>query len=201
MKLVIMTRPTFYVEEDKIITTLFDEGLDNLHLFKPDSSPLYSERLLSLISDEYYDRITVHEHYYLKDEYGLAAIHLPDCTTELPEGYKGKFSRTCCNLDQLKEAKKKANYVFLKNTFENPLKPEYTPSYSSEELKEASRKGLIDKHVYALGGVTIDNISRAKDLGFGGVVICSDLWNKFDIHRQQDFKELINHFERLRKTI
>ena len=84
MKLVIMTKPTFFVEEDKILATLFDEGMDNLHLFKPDSSPLYSERLLSLLPEDYYDRITVHEHFYLKDEYNLAGIHLPAPSTPLP---------------------------------------------------------------------------------------------------------------------
>ena len=44
MKLAIMTKSTFFVEEDKILTSLFDEGMDNLHLFKPGSSPIYSER-------------------------------------------------------------------------------------------------------------------------------------------------------------
>ena len=37
MKLVIMTKSTFFVEEDKILTTLFDEGMDKLHLYKPGS--------------------------------------------------------------------------------------------------------------------------------------------------------------------
>ena len=45
MKLAIMTRPTFFVEENKIIEALFDEGLDDLHIFKPGSSPVYVERL------------------------------------------------------------------------------------------------------------------------------------------------------------
>ena len=30
MKLAIATKPTFFIEEDKIITRLFDEGLDYL---------------------------------------------------------------------------------------------------------------------------------------------------------------------------
>ena len=50
MKLILMTQPTFFVEEDKILTSLFDEGLDNLHLYKPASEPIYSERLLTLLS-------------------------------------------------------------------------------------------------------------------------------------------------------
>ena len=45
------------------------------------------------------------------------------------------------------------------------------------------------------------NISVAKDLGFGGVVICGDLWNRFNIHSETDYKELIAHFEKLRKAV
>ena len=68
MKLVIMTKSTFFVEEDKILASLFDEGMDNLHLFKPGSSPMYSERLLTLLPKDFYKKITVHEHYYLNNE-------------------------------------------------------------------------------------------------------------------------------------
>ena len=63
MKLAVMTRPTFFVEEDKILSSLFDEGLDNLHLYKPGSSPMYSERLLTLLSEDYHKRITVHDNF------------------------------------------------------------------------------------------------------------------------------------------
>lgn len=35
MKLILITTPTYFVEEDKILTTLFDEGLDILHLRNP----------------------------------------------------------------------------------------------------------------------------------------------------------------------
>lgn len=48
MKLIVVTAPTFFVEEDKIITALFEEGLDILHLRKPETPAMYSERLLTL---------------------------------------------------------------------------------------------------------------------------------------------------------
>ena len=35
MKLIIMTKATFFVEENQILTTLFEEGMENLHLYKP----------------------------------------------------------------------------------------------------------------------------------------------------------------------
>lgn len=201
MKLVIMTKPTFFVEEDKILTTLFEQGMDRLHLYKTKSSPMYSERLLSLLSEDNYKKITVHDHFYLKDEYGLGAIHIDNPEENLPEGYKGKFSRTCTEISQLKEFKRKSEYVFLKGSFDSQSEATSKAAYTMYELEAASEKGLIDRHVYALGGISLERIKIAKDLGFGGVVICEDLWNRFDIHNEIDYKRLISHFEKLQKAI
>lgn len=201
MKLVIMTKSTFFVEEDKILEALFDEGMDDLHLFKPGSSPMYSERLLSLLPEEYYRKITVHEHYYLKNEYDLAGIHIDDPKAPLPEGYKGKYSRTCTSIDDLRTLKKKSQYVFLKNIFNCIEFPQEKSTFSLDELAKASDDGLIDKKVYALGGMSLDNIHIAKELGFGGVVICGDLWNRFDIHSNVDYTSIIQHFDKIKKAV
>ena len=201
MKLAIMTKSTFFVEEDKILAALFDEGLDNLHLFKPNTSPMYSERLLTLLPEEYYRKITVHEHFYLKQEYDLAGIHLDSPTSIIPEGYKGKFSRTCTDISSLKEMKKKSQYIFLKNIFDCIEFRNEKSSFSINQLENAARQGLIDKKVYALGGINLENLRIAKELGFGGIVICGDLWNRFDIHNESDFKDLIQHFKKLKKAV
>lgn len=196
-----MTKSTFFVEEDKILTTLFDEGMDSLHLYKPGSSPLYAERLLSLIPEDYYHRISVHGHYYLKGEYKLGGIHLDNAAEDVPQGYKGDVSRTCTDLSQLKTMKKKSKYVFLKNIFDCIEFPDEKSNFTLRQLEEASAQSLIDRHVYALGGMGIDNIGVARQLGFGGVVVCGDLWNRFNIHNQADFKDLISHFGRLRRAV
>lgn len=201
MKLIVMTQPTFFVEEDKIITSLFDEGLDSLHLYKPGSSPMYSERLLTLLPDDCYGKITVHDNFYLKEEYKLRGIHIEDAATPPPAGYKGRISRTCRRLDDLKDAKRHADYVFLKYILDSQSEPDQKASFSEAELKEASRRGLIDRHVYALGGMNLDTVRMAKDLGFGGVVISGDLWNRFNIHQELDYQELIDHFAKLRKAV
>jgi thiamine-phosphate pyrophosphorylase len=104
MKLIVMTKPTFFVEEDKILANLFEEGLENLHLYKPGASPMYSERLLTLLGEDYHNRITVHGHFYLKEEFRLRGIHIDDAYTEPPVGYKGNISRTCHAISELKEA-------------------------------------------------------------------------------------------------
>lgn len=201
MKLIIMTSPTYFVEEDKILETLFEEGMEMLHLNKPDSSPVYAERLLSLLPEEYHKKIVVHDNYYLKNEYGLAGIHLDEADAEVPQGYKGKISRTCRSLEELKSAKKQSKYVFLRDVFDSISDANGKASFSYDQLKDASHRGLIDKHVYALGGVRLENIKVLKELGFGGAVICNDLWTRFDIHNEQDYRNLIIHFTKLYKAI
>ena len=195
MKLVLMTKSTFFVEEDKILTTLFDEGLDNLHLHKPQTSPLYSERLLSLLPEDIYKKIVVHQHFYLKDEYGLAGIHLDDYSTTVPKDYHGRISRTCSDLGLLKDMRINSSYVFLNNIFKK--NDSLTQSFTMKDIENAASNGLINKYTYVLGGITIDNISICKELGFGGVVICEDLWDRFDIHSQNDYKNLIEYYSKL----
>lgn len=196
-----MTRPTFFVEEDKILSSLFAEGLENLHLYKPGASPMFSERLLTLLEDDFYNRITVHGHFYLKEEFRLRGIHIDDAYTEPPIGYKGNLSRTCHTINELKEAKRHSNYVFLHAIHDSQTNVDEKASFTHEELEKASADGLIDKKVYALGGMNIDNVHEMKALGFGGVVICGDLWNRFNIHNEIDYKELLNHFVRLQKIL
>lgn len=193
MKLLVMTKPTFFVEEDKLLSALFDEGVDGLHINKPGSAPMYSERLLTLLPEECLPAIVVHDHFYLKEEYGLRGIHFNDDDTIPPIGYKGYTSRTCHSFDQILKFKKNSQYVFLSDAFNGK-----GPSLSA--LEEASSQGLIDKKVYAAGGITVETIKTARQLGFGGVVVCGDLWSHFDIHSQSDYKELINQYGKLRKA-
>ncbi len=199
MKLIIMTQPTYFVEEDKILSALFEEGLDLLHINKPEAEPLYAERLLTLLPKSAYSHISVHQHYYLKEEYDLRGIHIDDPRQPVPDGFRRHISRSTPNIGDLKEMKKKCEYVMLHSLFDS-LHDSVRASLTVEQMEEAHRRGLIDKKVYALGGMSLESIPLAKDLGFGGVVICGDLWNRFSIHHEVNFHDIIEHFKKLRKA-
>jgi thiamine-phosphate pyrophosphorylase len=96
--------------------------------------------------------------------------------------------------------KKQCDYVLLHSLFDS-LHNDYKASLTMEELREARKRGLIDKKVYAMGGMSLENVQIAKDLGFGGVVICGDLWNRFSIQHETDFQVLIEHFRKLKKAV
>ena len=69
---------------------------------------------------------------------------------QVPDGYKGKFSRTCTDRSMLKEMKKKSNYVFLKNIFDCIEFKDEKSAFNLLQLENAAKAGLIDKKVYAL---------------------------------------------------
>lgn len=200
MKLILMTTPYFFVEEHQIINALFDEGLEILHLRKPETEPVYSERLLTLINENYRKRIVVHDHFYLKNEYNLKGIHLNYRNPELPLKYKGHISCTCHTEQEIMAHKKACDYVFLSPIFNMQGNGAYSAEFQPSVLRSMASRKIIDRKVMAFGGVNLDNIAQVKSLGFGGAVILGDIWNRFSIHSTQDFKGVIQHFRKLRKA-
>lgn len=194
-----MTPPSFFVEEDKIITALFEEGLDILHLRKPNTAPMYAERLLSLIPEQYHKRIVVHGHFYLKEEFKLKGIHLSERNPNAPDNYKGHLSRSCHTLEEIKANKKGHDYLFLNPVFETDEKRHFLGNYTPEEIRKAHKAGIIDKKVIALGRIDEQNIKEVKSLGFGGAAIMGAIWDKFDTCCNRDYACLIEHFKKLKK--
>ena len=199
MKLIVVTAPTFFVEEDKITTALFEEGLDILHLRKPETPAMYSERLLTLIPQKYHKRIITHEHFYLQEEFSLMGIHLNTRNPKEPHDYSGHISCTCHSLDEVRNKKHFYDYLFLSPIYNCITKTGVTSGFTAEELRQAEKSKIIDSKVMALGGITSDNILEIKDYGFGGAVIMGDLWNKFNACTDRDYLEVIRHFKKLKE--
>ena len=172
MKLIVVTTPTFFVEEDKIITALFEEGLDILHLRKPETPAMYSERLLTLIPEKYHRRIVTHA---------------------------GHVSCSCHSVEEVKNRKHFYDYVFMSPIYDSISKVNYYSTYTAEELREAQKAKIIDSKVMALGGINEDNLLEIKDFGFGGAVVLGDLWNRFDACLDQNYLAVIEHFKKLKK--
>ena len=76
MKLITITLPVFFEKEAEAITSLFDAGLEILHLRKPGASYEDMEKLLNKLPSEYLERIVTHEHFQLASFLNLKGIHL-----------------------------------------------------------------------------------------------------------------------------
>ncbi|MGL4518758.1 MAG: thiamine phosphate synthase [Phocaeicola sp.] len=200
MKLILITTPYYFVQEDKILTALFEEGLEALHLRKPNSSPILAERLLTLIPERFHNRIVVHENFHLHHERFLKGVHLNRRHPELPSNHRGHISTSCHSFEEVIAKKSSCNYLFLSPIFDSISKEDYQSPYTPEEILMAKKKGVIDKKVIALGGVDESNLQKIKEYGFGGAAILGTLWNKFDPHTDRSYRSIIEHFKYLKKV-
>ncbi|MBP8776870.1 MAG: thiamine phosphate synthase [Bacteroidaceae bacterium] len=178
MQLIAITYPEFLPQEGSLLTALLAEGLPFLHLRKPRGTIRKVEKLLEEIPTQYYSRIAIHNHLDLAVSHNLGGVHLNATHPLPPVNYKGRISCSCHSLQELPEAKKRCDYLFLSPVYDSISKKGYQSGFSEKELQKASDEGLIDAQVIALGGITSSKLEALSTLHFGGVAILGDLWKE-----------------------
>lgn len=178
MEWIVITSPGFLQGEADFIDRLFGHGLDRLHLRKPGADIGECRRLLDGISREWLPRIVVHDNFGLCREYGLGGVHLNGRNPMAPPNHEGSVSRSCHSLEEISRYKGECDYLTLSPIFNSISKQGYMAAFGPAQLAAARDCGLIDRRVMALGGVTLENIPRVKELGFGGVAILGDVWQR-----------------------
>ena len=171
MKLITITQPAFFEGEAEAITSLFDAGLEILHLRKPGASYEDMEQLLNRLPPEYLKRIVTHEHFQLASFRNLKGIHLNGRNPAAPAGFTGHVSRSCHSLEEVAKYKATCDYVFLSPIYDSISKEGYPSAYTTDSLQKARQAGIIDAKVMALGGVTAAHFPEISSLGFGGAVL------------------------------
>lgn len=173
---IVITLPYFFDGEAEQIVQLLHSSVDLIHIRKPESKAEELERLIMSISSEYYPRLVLHDHHELAMKYHLHGVHLNGRNPQPPMGWEGSVSKSCHSLEEVKEWKGKCDYVSLSPIFDSISKQGYHAAFSSTEIEEARRVGIIDKKVLALGGVTFNKIDDVLRMGFGGGMILGDAW-------------------------
>ena len=74
-------------------------------------------------------------------------------------------------MEEVKRYKDACDYVLLSPIFDSVSKQGYASAFTDETLREASKDGIIDHKVVALGGVTPDKIDYLQQLNFGGAAM------------------------------
>lgn len=176
MKLIYITLPRFFAGEAQYITALLHSGLEVLHLRKPEATACEVEKLIKAIPAQYYPRIVLHDHFTLAQTYELKGVHLNSRNPRAPEGWQGTVSRSCHSLEEVQQYKDLCDYLFLSPVFDSISKQGYASAYTADELYRAARAGVIDRKVYALGGISQKRLPQLKEWGFGGAVLLGDAW-------------------------
>jgi thiamine-phosphate pyrophosphorylase len=189
MKIIAITSPKVTDADEYIIKGLVNRGIDVVHFRKPDSGIEECRSLLLKLTSGERSKIVVHDYPELYEEFSLLGIHVNKNVTSLPEGYSGLKTRSCHSFEEVEMYKDDYDYLFLSPIFNSISKQGYMSSFSDAELLQASKEGIIDRKVIALGGVTFDKIPYLKDLNFGGVAMIGAIYNTDVLERLDDFRQ------------
>ena len=198
MKLIVITYPTFFQGEVQCVDALFRNGLEYLHLRKPEADARAYETFLKQVEPQYYPRIVLHDHFELAEQYGLKGVHLNQRNPYPPEKWEGHISRSCHCLEEVVAHKPQCDYLFLSPIFDSISKQGYGPSLSADMLRKAKEEGIIDDKVVALGGMSVERLPLVRSWGFGGVAFLGDVWNPFI---EEGIAHGVEHFVSLESAV
>src|SRR5688572_24523039 len=104
--IIVISSPEAVINEHQIIHQLFEEGMDQFHIYKPHFTNEQTEDFVQQIFPQYHSRISLHAQYF-------------------------KFH----SLTQLEACRQKYDYAFLSPVFDSISKAGYKSPYDLNELK------------------------------------------------------------------
>lgn len=185
MKLIVISASKSVEQETRIVTNLFEHGLNCFHIRKPDMSTSSMREYIEAIPQAYHNRIVIHSHHQLALQYDLKGIHLTR------HHQKRKFnnwvlqnwiklrrpsisvSATFTKLTYLYANKKKYSYVLLGPIYEK-LDGSFSNGFNAVMLETAVRKNMIP--IIARGGVSLDKVEQLAKMNAAGISVQSILW-------------------------
>ena len=179
----IVTHPAQIVNESIILQTLFENGLERLHIRKPDYTPAQMKKYLDGIAPEYRSKTVVHQHHFLAVDYGCSGIHFSAekrliTNPEILVQHKADnftISTSVHNFAEAASVSKAIDYSFIGPVFHSISKPGYSPKidFSNLEFKQLPPTTAL----VAIGGISPETINQALDYGFNSFALLGTIWN------------------------
>jgi thiamine-phosphate pyrophosphorylase len=176
--MIVITDPELVENEINVINALFNNGLDVLHLRKPDYTKEQMADFISEIDSRFHSQIMIHDHYELINEFQLMGIHFTGKTKHLLPYFnilECKKSISVHDLDELEEVGHSVDYIFLCPVYPSVSKKGYSKEWNFEAVKQV----LAEKHhfyIVALGGITLTNAKQIRELGFHDFAVLGSVW-------------------------
>ena len=177
MKLIGITTENTFAGEPDLIALLLDCGLAQMHIRKPGYLSEEIATLLHQIPEKYHSRLILHDHFELAVTFAVGGLHLNRRNPLPPASYRGTTGRSCHSLEEVRQAHD-VDYCFLSPIFDSLSKKGYSAAFPTETLRRAGSEGIIDRHVYALGGITPERLPQLQEWGFGGAAMLGYLWEE-----------------------
>ena len=185
------------LNEIETLNQLFEEGLMYYHLRKPDKNYVEHVDYLNKIDEKFHNRIVVHYHHELINEFNLKGIHFQEQKRIDHIDNPGQYFK---NLNMYGKT--------ISSSFHEPevLKACYfefdyhllSPVFSSISKQGYEGRGFnvnsINKTIIGMGGIDTETIEETLQLGFKGIGVLGGVWNSEN--PVESFKKIKEQFEK-----
>ncbi|WP_269241502.1 thiamine phosphate synthase [Flavobacterium limnophilum] len=181
--MIVITNPIPTTNEISTIHSLFKNGLELLHIRKPDFSVAEMKAFLLEIKLEFRQQLVLHSHHQLAPAFGINRIHLTqnirkEISSETLYLYNEqgiRLSTSTHDIESFNDLRIFFEYGFLSPVFSSISKTNYESDTSLfESIKNRTN---FSTQLVALGGIYSENISETIEAGFDDVALLGTIWN------------------------
>jgi len=181
--MIIITSPVNVPDEARIIQRLFEEGLELLHIRKPNASRDEVVNFISGINEKYHPKLVLHQDYELAEVFSINRIHFTEktrldfkeITDNLDKQKLWVFSTSTHSIETFNMLPDQFTYAFLSPVYESISKSGYIPETNiAESVKKRTNFKTV---LIALGGISSENQEQALVNGFNDVALLGAIWN------------------------
>ena len=174
MRLTAITMPYFYTGEGTDIADALRSGkFEYVHLRKPGCLPQQLKELIETVPADLRHRLTLHDCHEIASETGAGGIHLNYRNPHIPAGWRGRISRSIHSIEEIDAITPGDDYAFLSPVFPSLSKPGYRHNFDLQTLRDR-----LTPRIYALGGVTHENLPDVEAMGFAGAAMLTAAWSR-----------------------
>lgn len=181
--MIVITNPTAIANETNTIHALFENGLELLHIRKPDFSESEMRVFLSSINPEYRQQLVLHSQHQIAEEFEIIRFHLTEkhrfeiCPETLYwYNEKGvRLSTSTHTIVDFNALNILYEYAFLSPVFPSISKANHQSRIDLfEVIKERTN---FSTQLVALGGISPENMKTTIAQGFDKNALLGTIWN------------------------
>jgi thiamine-phosphate pyrophosphorylase len=193
-----ITHPEMLLGEADAIAMLLDEGVDYVHIRKPNMGDDEVLALLQAIPTHYHQRLTIHYHHHLTKKVRVGGLH-ESFGYSIDINEDTRVSKSCHSIKEVASIDGDYHYLFLSPIFNSISKENYCSPFDYSELARFLRHPQsTTQKVIALGGISIQTAATARRMGFTGYALLGALWSVDN--QVVDIKETFDNFQQIREA-
>ncbi len=185
MKMILISPSERKDSELPYLIGMFEKGLQTYHLRKTKFSTKELYSFIAEIPEKFHNRIVIHTHHELAMKFNLKGIYISRShkKRKLRTAFRLFWfkirkvtlqrSLTLRSIEALLDYDSNYEYVLLSPVFDS-LSGNFQAGFTEHNLKHALK--ITKYFTVARGGVSVDTLEKAHELGFKGAAFYSSIW-------------------------